>query len=59
MEAFSVLLALYAGNSLVTAEFPSQRLVTQSFDLHLEESVEQTIKMLVIWDAIAPIMTSL
>ena len=40
METFSELLALCAGNSPVTGEFPSQRPVTQSFgvffDLHLE-----------------------
>ena len=32
MEAFSALLAIWAGNSPVTGEFPAQRLVTQSFD---------------------------
>ena len=32
MEAFSALLALCAGNSPVTGEFPSQRPVTRSFD---------------------------
>ena len=32
METFSALLALCAGNSLVTGEFPSQRPVTRSFD---------------------------
>ena len=32
MEAFSALLALCAGNSPVTGEFPSQSPVTQSFD---------------------------
>ena len=33
METFSTLLALCAGNSLVTGEFPSQRPVTRSFDV--------------------------
>ena len=33
MEAFSALLALRAGNSLFTGEFPSQRPVTESFDV--------------------------
>ena len=33
MEAFSALLALCVGNSLVTGEFPSQRPVTRSFDV--------------------------
>ena len=32
METFSALLALYAGNSPVSGEFPSQRPVTRSFD---------------------------
>ena len=51
------------GNSPVTGEFPAQRPVTRSFDvfidLRLEETIEQTIVMQVIWDAIALIMTSL
>ena len=33
METFSVLLALCAGNSSVTSEFPSQRPMTRSFDV--------------------------
>ena len=33
METFSALLALCAGNSPVTGEFPSQRPVTRSFDV--------------------------
>ena len=33
METFSALLTLYAGNSLVTGEFPAQRPVTRSFDV--------------------------
>ena len=36
MEKFSTLLALCAGNSPVTGEFPSQRPVTQSFDVFFE-----------------------
>ena len=35
METFSTLLALCAGNSPVTGEFPSQRPVTRSFDVFL------------------------
>ena len=35
MEIFSTLLALCAGNSLVTGEFPAQRPVTRSFDVFL------------------------
>ena len=33
METFSALLAICAGNSLVSGEFPTQRPVTQSFDV--------------------------
>ena len=36
METFSTLLALCAGNSPVTGEFPSQRPVTQSFDVFFD-----------------------
>ena len=36
METFSVLLALCAENSPVTSEFPSQRPVTQSFDVFFD-----------------------
>ena len=32
METFSTLLAIFAGNSPVTGEFPAQRPVTRSFD---------------------------
>ena len=36
MEVFSALLALCAGNSSVTDEFPSQRPVTRSFDIFFD-----------------------
>ena len=36
METFSALLALYAGNSPVTGEFPAQRPVTRSFDVFFD-----------------------
>ena len=36
METFSALLALCAGNSPVTCEFPSQRLVTRIFDVFFD-----------------------
>ena len=36
MEAFSALLALCAGNSPVTGEFPAQRPVTRSFDVFFD-----------------------
>ena len=45
METFSALLALCAGNSTVTGEFPSQRPVTRScdvfFDLHLNKRLSK------------------
>ena len=64
METFSALLALCAGNSPINGEFPAQRPVTRSFDvlfdLRLNKRLsKQTIMRLVIWHAIAPIMTSL
>ena len=36
METFSALLALCAGNSPVTGEFPTQRPVTRSFDVFFD-----------------------
>ena len=36
METFSVSLALCAGNSPVTGEFPPQRAVTRSFDVFFD-----------------------
>ena len=36
METFSALLAIVAGNSLVTDEFPAQRSVTQGFDVFVD-----------------------
>ena len=36
METFSTLLAIFAGNSPVTGEFPAQRPVTQSFDVFFD-----------------------
>ena len=36
METFSVLLAICAGNSPVTCEFPAQRPVTRSFDVFFD-----------------------
>ena len=36
METFSALLAICAGNSLVTGEFPAQRPVTRSFDVFFD-----------------------
>ena len=63
METFFALLAICAGYLPVPDEFPAQRPVTRNFDvffdLRLKKSVEKTIVRMVIWDAIAPIMTSL
>ena len=36
METFYASLAICAGNSPVTGEFPTQRPVTQSFDVFLD-----------------------
>ena len=63
METFSALLTLCEGNSQVTGEFPAQRTVTRNFDvfidLRLNKRLNKTLETQVIWDAIAPIMTSL
>ena len=57
METFSALLAICAGNSSVTGEFPAQRPVTRSFDVFFDLHLNERLR-LVIWDAIVPIMTS-
>ena len=44
METFSALLALSAGNSSVTDEFPTQRPVTRSFDVFLDLHLEITVE---------------
>ena len=36
METFSALLAIYAGNSPVSGDFPAQRPVTRSFDIFFD-----------------------
>ena len=58
---FSTLLALFAGNSPVTGEFPSQRPVTQFFFIFslVCAYTNGWIETPVIWDVIALIMTSL
>ena len=38
METYSTLLAICAGNSTVTGEFPAQRPVTQSFDIFFDRA---------------------
>ena len=63
METFSALLALCEGNPPVTGGLSSQTPVTRSFDVFFlsapDQTVEQTIDTLVIWDAIALTITSL
>ena len=60
MVTFSELLAIYVGNSPVTGEFPAPRPVTRSFDVFFDQRLDEyTIVRLMIWDAVAPIMTSL
>ena len=44
METFSALLALCAGNSPVTGEFPAQRPVTQSIDVFFDLRLEYTVE---------------
>ena len=62
METFSALLTLCAGNSPVPGEFPSKASVAELWRFLWsapEQTVEQTNKTPVIWDAIALIMMSL
>ena len=49
MGTFSALLALCAGNSPVTGEFPSQRPVTRSFDVFLHLHLNKLLRN--NWDA--------
>ena len=44
METFSTLLALCAGNSPVTDEFPSQRPVTRSFDVFFDLRLNKRLR---------------
>ena len=57
METFSALLALCVGISSVTGEFPSQRPVTQSFDIFFDLRLDKRLSKQswgeVIWDTIA------
>ena len=46
METFSTLLALCAGNSPVTGEFPSQRPVTRSFEVFFDLRLNQRLSKL-------------
>ena len=57
METFPALLAICAGNSPASGEFPAQRPVTRSFDVFFDVRLIKLAR-LVIWDAIAFIMTS-
>ena len=43
METFSALLALCAGNSPVTGEFPAQRPVTRSFDVIFDQRLNKEL----------------
>ena len=50
METFSALLALCAGNSPVTGEFPTQRPVTRSFDILFDLRLNKRLsKLLLGW----------
>ena len=57
METFSALLALCAGISPISGEFPAQRPVTRSFDIFFDLRLNKRLRLL-IWDAIVAIMTS-
>ena len=61
METFCTLLALCAGNSPVTGEFPAQRPVTRSFDVYFDLRLKKWFskQSLVIGEASMLIMTSL
>ena len=43
MEAFSPLLALCEGSSLVIGEYPAQRPVTRSFDVFIDLSLNKRL----------------
>ena len=43
METFPALLAIYAGNSLVAGEFPTQRPVTRSFDVFFDPRLNKRL----------------
>ena len=43
METFSALLAICAGNSPVPGEFPTQRLVTRSFDVFFDRRLNKRL----------------
>ena len=50
MERFSALLAICAGNSPVPGEFPTQRLMTQSFDVYFDlRPIKRLSKQSWIW----------
>ena len=62
METFPALPALCEGSPPVTSGFSSQRPVTRSFDVFFDvclKTAEKTIGMLVVWDAVALVLTSL
>ena len=44
METFSALLAICAGKSLVTGEFPTQRPVTRSFDIFFDLRLNKRLR---------------
>ena len=43
MESFSALLAICAGSSPVTGEFPAQRPVTRGFDVFFDLSLDKRL----------------
>ena len=58
METFSALLAICAGNSPVTGEFPAQRPVKRSFDIFFDLRLNKRLNEAGDLRRLAPIMTS-
>ena len=58
METFSALLAICAGNSPVTGEFPAQTPVKRSFDIFFDLRLNKRLSEAGDLRRLAPIMTS-
>ena len=55
MDTFSALLAICAGNSPVTGEFPAQRPVTRSFDVFFDLRLKKQLsKQSLCWWSVTP-----
>ena len=49
MEIFFVLLVIFEGNPPVTGGFPSQRPVTQSFDISFDQRLNKRYDVMIIF----------